>query len=691
LSVEEFPQKMTSLRTRKRASLQALSFLSLGHENPALIRYAPHIVIVLTVIAFLLRIYRVGFLSLWVDEYVHAVRAEGFIHGKPLFADDNNGILLTVFVALSYLVFGVTEFAARLPSVVFGALLIPLLYFLGKLLFNKEAGLVAALLGTISLYEIFWSRVSRNYASFAFAYLLLAIIFYLAFESGKSQADKGWLTRNSISVRYLALLPFAFLFSLFNHQLTFFFIFSVMAYGSILSIGKIIRKEQDRFTDKYAFILYPTLAAVILFYLPFVSEIVGPILRVLLPEGVVAWIVPRWSVISERLSSPDAFKTFDMYANVLLNDFGRYWFIAVIGFVGSFTFDKKKALFLACLFTVPFLLMSFVFFDPATPRYLLYIYTFFLLYLALGSYIVIRWIARALTSVAQSVRSRALNASITVGMACLLIFAPVDNVSSLLKTRSHGRVVKPELSVWYFSNWKEAASYVAPRSHPSDRVLSTLPVAANFYLKRDDSIWFRQMHFDTKLKKYVPNEPLKKKGESAWNYDEFLETVALAKRGWLIADYYLYNVMTDPRARTYVIENLKFHFDACSDATVQVFGWDHDVQEPKKAFLFEVGKGENASPPISVTLGSFQASAKARLIVDCEAIDTDQEAFVNINGEQSFFLPRCQTTQRETVTLEVDKRWFHPGKNTLQFGYYQKHTTDPRPGYALYNVSVVAE
>jgi 4-amino-4-deoxy-L-arabinose transferase-like glycosyltransferase len=682
---------MTSPRTRKQASQQAPSFLSLEQENPILIRYTPHIIIALTLIAFFLRIYRVGFLSLWVDEYVHAVRAEGFIHGKPLFADDNNGILLTVFIAVSYLVFGVTEFAARLPSAIFGALLIPLLCFLGKLLFNREIGFVAAFLGTISLYEIFWSRVSRNYASFAFAYLLLVIIFYLAFESGKSQAYKGRLAKNSISVKYLALLPFAFLFALFNHQLTFFFIFSVMAYGSVLSIGKIIRKEQNRFSDKYAFVLYPTLAAIVLFYLPFVSEIVSPILRVLLPEGVVAWIVPRWSVISERLSSPDAFKTFEMYANVLQNDFGRYWYVAIVGFVGSFTFDKKKALFLACLFVVPFLLMSFVFFDPATPRYLLYIYTYFLLYLALGSYIIVRWIARALVSVIQSMRSTVLNISLTAGMVCLLIFAPVDDVSSLLKTRSHGRVVKPELSIWYFSNWKEAASYVAPRLQASDRVLSTLPVATNFYLKRDDSIWFRQMHFDTKLRKYVPNEPLKKKGESAWNYDEFLETVALAKRGWLIADYYLYNVMTDPRARTYVIENLKYHFDACSDGTVQVFSWDHDVPEPKKAFLFEVGKEENASPPISVTLGSFQPSGKARLIVDCEAIDTDREAFVNINGEQSFFLPRCRTTQRETVTFEVDKQWFHPGKNTLQFGYYQKRATDPRPGYALYNVSVITE
>jgi len=655
------------------------------------VRYTPHIIISLTAVAFLLRIYRVGFLSLWVDEYVHAARAEGFIHGKPLFTDDNNGIFLTVLVALSYLIFGINEIAARLPSVVLGTLLIPLLYYCGKLLISKEVGIVAALLGTISLYEIFWSRVSRNYASFSFAYLLLAIVFYLAFESDKPRPGGNWFARNSINTKYLVLLPFVFLFALLNHQLTFFFFFSAMAYGSIIAIGKFVRKEQGRFTNKYALILYPTVAVVILFYLPFLSSVVGPILRLFLPEGIVTWFVPRWDIIGERLSSADAFKTFYIYANVLRNDFDKYWYIGIIGIIGSFTVDKKKALFLACLFVVPFLLMSFIFFDPAVPRYLLYIYTFFLVYIAFGFSLIVRWISRALGLLARSLRPKALSISTAAGVACLVILVPTNEISSLLKTKSHGRVIKPELSIWYFSNWREASNYVAPRLQPTDCVISTLPAATNFYLKRDNSIWFRQMHFDTKLRKYVPNEPLKTKGESAWNYEEFLETVSLAKRGWLIADYYLYNVMTDPRARTYVIENMKYHFDACSDGTVQVFGWDQGAPEPKKAFLFEIGKGEISSPPMSVTLGTFNSAGKARIIVDCEAIDSDQEAFVVINGEQSFFLPRCQTTQRETVAFEVENRWFQHGKNTLQFGYYEKNPGDPRRGYAVYNVNVIAE
>ncbi|HKZ41228.1 MAG TPA: hypothetical protein VJ044_09725, partial [Candidatus Hodarchaeales archaeon] len=119
------------MKRRKQALQRERLSLSQPNENLFLERYTPYIIVSLTVIGFVLRIYRVGFLSLWVDEYIHAVRAEGFIHGKPLFAEENNGIILTVFVALSYLLFGVTDFAARLPSVIFGTLLIPLLYFFG--------------------------------------------------------------------------------------------------------------------------------------------------------------------------------------------------------------------------------------------------------------------------------------------------------------------------------------------------------------------------------------------------------------------------------------------------------------------------------------------------------------------------------------------------------------------------------
>ncbi|MEK6571361.1 MAG: hypothetical protein AABZ61_08335, partial [Bacteroidota bacterium] len=73
------------------------------------------------------------------------------------------------------------------------------------------------------------------------------------------------------------------------------------------------------------------------------------------------------------------------------------------------------------------------------------------------------------------------------------------------------------------------------------------------------------------------------------------------------------------------------------------------------------------------------------------AIYSDQEALIVINSAQSFFLPKCQTSIREIVTLELEKSWFHQGKNTLQFGYYQGNASFSHRGYAVYNVNVLTE
>ena len=75
------------------------------------------IAILFAVIALVLRLYRLGFLSLWVDEYMHALAAiKGqFKHGE------NNGILLTWLNTLFAYVLGHNEFSMRFPVALLGA------------------------------------------------------------------------------------------------------------------------------------------------------------------------------------------------------------------------------------------------------------------------------------------------------------------------------------------------------------------------------------------------------------------------------------------------------------------------------------------------------------------------------------------------------------------------------------------
>jgi mannosyltransferase len=76
--------------------------------------------------------------------------------------------------------FGTSAFAIRLPSTVFGVLAIPMIYVVGRQLFNKEVGLVAALILALSSYNIWYAQEARVY-SLMVLLALLSMYFFLRF------------------------------------------------------------------------------------------------------------------------------------------------------------------------------------------------------------------------------------------------------------------------------------------------------------------------------------------------------------------------------------------------------------------------------------------------------------------------------------------------------------------------------
>jgi asparagine N-glycosylation enzyme membrane subunit Stt3 len=65
--------------------------------------------------------------------------------------------LLPYVIYIFYLVFGVSDFSAKLVSVIFGSLLVFPVYFLGKKLFNKEVGFLSAILIALSRNMVWFS------------------------------------------------------------------------------------------------------------------------------------------------------------------------------------------------------------------------------------------------------------------------------------------------------------------------------------------------------------------------------------------------------------------------------------------------------------------------------------------------------------------------------------------------------
>jgi hypothetical protein len=115
-------------------------------------------------LAFGLRLYRLGAESLWYDETVSVhlagkslpalvAHTAGDIHPPGYY------VLLHSWIRLA----GSSDFALAFPSLFFGVLLVALAYWLGAQVFGPRAGLLAAFLVAISPFNIWYSQEVRMY------------------------------------------------------------------------------------------------------------------------------------------------------------------------------------------------------------------------------------------------------------------------------------------------------------------------------------------------------------------------------------------------------------------------------------------------------------------------------------------------------------------------------------------------
>ncbi len=169
------------------------------------------VVITLTCAGFFLRIFALGDDPFWVDEATSVLAAKGLLtNGIPVLPSGeiySRDPLSTYLIAISMNILGETEFAARLPSAIFGTLVIPLVYLIGKIVSGKNVGLIAAFSTTFSFFEIAWSRQARMYSLYQF-FFVLGISVYLLLKT----------VRFKYEIIYLALLLGAVFGVYFSHE-----------------------------------------------------------------------------------------------------------------------------------------------------------------------------------------------------------------------------------------------------------------------------------------------------------------------------------------------------------------------------------------------------------------------------------------------------------------------------------------
>lgn len=102
----------------------------------------------------------------------------------------NNHIFLSLILNLVFHAFGGELWVLRIPTLVFGVLMVPATYALGKRLYNSETGMIAALAVAVFPELVHFSVIFRGY-------ILVALFTLLAFILGDDLRRKknrfGWL------------------------------------------------------------------------------------------------------------------------------------------------------------------------------------------------------------------------------------------------------------------------------------------------------------------------------------------------------------------------------------------------------------------------------------------------------------------------------------------------------------------
>ena len=115
--------------------------------------------------------------GIWLDEAISIHQARLSLHDlfQNLYNGDRQPPLHHLVLWLTIRAFGHGEFAVRLPSLIAGTLVIPVLYELGRELYDRRTGLIAAAFAAASPLLIWYSQEVRMY-EFAALFGLLALL-----------------------------------------------------------------------------------------------------------------------------------------------------------------------------------------------------------------------------------------------------------------------------------------------------------------------------------------------------------------------------------------------------------------------------------------------------------------------------------------------------------------------------------
>ncbi|MGD8751590.1 MAG: glycosyltransferase family 39 protein [Anaerolineales bacterium] len=206
----------------------------------------------ITLLAAVLRFYKLGEWSFWIDEIFTVEVSQG--PAIYSFAWPRISIML---IGTALRVLGISEWSARLAPALIGVISIPILYFPVRKMYGSGVALTASILLTISPWHLFWSQNVRFYTSLMLLYTLALLFFHYALEEDRP----GYMILSLIFFASAALERYTALF----------FVPVVLVYLLLL---KVVRSEKPpglRFRNLLIFLL-PFIAVVIIELYSYISS-----------------------------------------------------------------------------------------------------------------------------------------------------------------------------------------------------------------------------------------------------------------------------------------------------------------------------------------------------------------------------------------------------------------------------------
>ncbi|MDP3981089.1 MAG: glycosyltransferase family 39 protein [Chlamydiota bacterium] len=423
--------------------------------------------------------YQLGRQSLWHDEILSATHSQLSLKEIIFYKPPANDLAHHAHPVLHYillhlaLILGSSDFFVRLPSAIFGLLLIPLGYFTGKRMVNLETGVLTAFLFALSKAVFAFSQEARMYSQFAFFSLFsLYFLYGILFEKKAKKSD--WIGFTCFSVLNFHTHSFAIL------------VLGVEMMGGALILGaRLLYREKRKSALIHASLLWLCLGVIAVLAAP----------ELLKPHNLI-FQHQHGLVIAPGVRFDPKF-----FMGIIDHFSANSWFFTKI-YMGLFiaglliNLFRKPSLFLIFILwiCVPFLaLFHFKASHFFNIRYIVFILPVYLLVIATGISELFQVLQKGLARIHPACRS------IKVVLILSIIFM--------------GFIIRDNWAIYQASfvyekdNWRAAGAYLNDHVQDGDLVyanhLDTLSVSYYFHTKEHHCI---QLETEEAIRKASPHD-----------------------------------------------------------------------------------------------------------------------------------------------------------------------------------------